>query len=175
MAQKGEGFEMNGRVFRGGVPYSVDVRRLTEAFPVASLIEGRVIQHADLELIVNAPRGTQRYYAVINSWRIQTKNSNGIFIAWEPGTGIKILAPADVLDHAETKTRQKIRQTGRAIGIFGYVDRNRLNPIGQQRLDHQLRVTTAVKDALRAARKDMSINLAPVASLPKPQLLRPGA
>jgi hypothetical protein len=159
--------------FRGGVPYAIDVNRLKEAFPVPSLTEGRVIEHKDLELVITAKAGNQRYYGVINSWIAQMKNNNGVFMIWEPAVGIKVLAPAEILSHAEVRTRQKIGQTGKAIKIFAWVDRTRLNPVGQQRLDHQTRVTNAIKDALAMARKDLAIDLAPVKSLPRPKLNPP--
>ena len=160
------------RLFRGGIPYAVGSRRLAEAFPVPSLVEGLVIKHEQLEELINAPKGTSRFYALVNHWIRQMKNANGIFIVWEPTIGIKVLDPAGILSHAETRTRQKLRQTGRAIKIYAFVDRNRLDAIGQQRLDHEARVASVLGDALRAAKKEMAISLAPIKSLPKPQLVR---
>jgi hypothetical protein len=170
MAQKGE-TEMS-KLFHGGAPYVIDVRRLMDAFPVPSLEEGRVIKHEQLEGVVNSVKGSQRYYAVINSWIHQMRNSNGIYIIWEPSVGVKVLDPAGILSHAEIRTRQKLRQTGRAIKIYAFVNRDRLNSIGQQRLDHEMRVASVLGDALRAAKKEMAISLAPIKSLPKPQLVR---
>lgn len=161
-----------GRTFHGGVPYSVDVRRLTEALPATLLTEGREINHSQLEGVVNSPKGSQRYYGVLNSWIGQMKHSHGIFIVWQPGLGIKVLTPAAILDHAEVKTRQKMRQTGRAVNIYGWVDRGRLNTLGQQKFDHQKRVLAAFGDAMQNARKEMSITVAPIESLPRPKLLK---
>ena len=159
------------KIFRGGVPYAVDVKRLLEAFPAPSLTEGRVITHSQLEAIVNATKGA-RYYGVVNSWMAQMKNTCGIFIIWEPSVGIKILAPAEILNFAEIKTRQKIGQTGKAIKTLGFVDRTRLDTIGQQRFDHEQRVFSVLHDALASTRKDLAVNLAPIRSLPKPKVLR---
>jgi hypothetical protein len=156
------------KIFRSGVPYQIDINRLMETFPVTSLTEGRVIEHEALEPIVKAARGSQRYYGVINSWIGKVKNSHGIFIVWEPSIGIKVLPPADILNYAETKTRQKIGQTGKAIKHFAWVDRSRLSVLDQQRLDHRTRVTQAIQDALHTARKDLTVRLAPIESLPQP-------
>lgn len=158
--------------FKGGIPYGVDVRRLCEAFPVPSLTEGREIPHHSLEEIVNVPKGHQRYYAVVNSWITQMRNSNGIFIVWRPTIGIKVLPPEGVLEHAETRTRQKIRLTKRAISTFAWVDSKRLDATGQKRLDHITRNLTVLKDQLVAAQKATAIDLAPIKSLPKPKLIR---
>jgi hypothetical protein len=163
---------MESKVFRGGVPYAIDVRRLIEAFPAPSLAEGRVIGHAQLEEISNSSKGSQRYYGVVNSWIAHMRNENGIFIIWEPATGIKILGPAEILTYTETKTRQKIKQTGRAIKMVNWVDRGRLDTIGQQRHDHFRRHTSMLMDSLAATRRELAVNLSPIASLPKPKLIR---
>lgn len=164
--------KMNSKVFRGGVPYIVDVRRLIEAFPVPSLTEGRVIKHEELEAVANSRKATQRYYGVVNSWIKQMKHENGIFIIWEAAIGIKVLAPAEILLFAETRTRQKIRQTGQAIRTVDWVDRSRLDTVGQQRHDHFRRHATMLADSLAATRRELAVNLSPIASLPKPKLIR---
>lgn len=154
-------------VFKGGVPYAVDVNRIKEEIPTQSLTEGTVIEHARLSALVGARAGDQRYYGVVNAWRSQMKNAHGIFIVWEPTQGVKVLAPSDILTYAEMQTRQKIKQTGRAIRHFAWVDRNRLDATGQKRLDHQTRVASAIKDALTTARREMAVNISPVKSLPR--------
>lgn len=161
-----------GQIFRGGIPYAVDVKRLNDTFPVPSLTEGRIINHSQLEAIVTAPKGSQRYYGVINSWISQMKTANGIYMVWRSAVGIEILDPANLLTHAETKTRQKIRQTGKAASIYGWVDRTRLDSLGQQRFDHDRRVLAALGDAMQSAKKDLAVALAPIQSLPKPKLIR---
>lgn len=161
-----------GLTFRAGVPYSLDVRKLCDAFPVPTLTEGREIPHHSLEEIINVPKGHQRYYAVVNSWIGQMRNSNGIFIIWKPTIGIRVLPPEGVLEHAETRTRQKIRLTRRAISTFAWVDGKRLDAMGQKRLDHQMRNVAILKEHLDAAQKATAIDLAPIKSLPKPKIIR---
>lgn len=161
--------------FRGGLPYGPDVKRLNEAFPVSELQEGKVIRHEELEPIVKAKHGTQRFYSVVNSWIAKQRNENGIYIAWIQGIGIKVLNPAEILQHGETRVRQKITQTGRAVRTFAWVDRERLDDIGQKRYDHQCLIAQRIKDSLNAARKELAIDLAPVKSLPKPKLVKTGS
>jgi hypothetical protein len=155
------------KVFTGGVPYSVDVNRLIESFPADGLEEGRVITHEELEASVGLQRGAQRYYGVINSWISKIKSETGIFMVWEQGDGVRVLAPSGVLEHAETITRQKIKQTKRAVNTFAWVKRDRLNEVGRQRLDHVMRVGNAIKESIDSARRQLAVELAPVKSLPK--------
>lgn len=159
-------------VFKGGMPYGPDVNRLKETFPVTELTEGRILLHDQLEPIVRQKKGSQRYYGIINSWISQQRNDNGVFMVWEQARGLKVLGPAEILNYAETRTRQKMKQTGRAIKTFGWVDRTRLDDVGQKRLDHQMRVANTIRDAIDSARKQLAIDLAPVRSLPKPKLVR---
>lgn len=159
-------------LYRGGLPYSPDRRRLNEAFPMPALTEGRVISHEELGDAVNCNSKSSRYYAVINSWISHQESENGILMRWEHNIGLKVMNPADVLSYAETKTRQKLKQAVKAIRIFGKVDRKRLDTVGQDRLDHQVRVVNAYKESADAARKQLAVDLAPVKSLPKPKLVR---
>lgn len=159
-------------VYRGGLPYAPDVKRLNDAFAIASLTEGRVITHMELEGVLACKSKSARYYAVINSWIHQQKNANGILMRWEPTVGVKIMNPADVLAYAETRTRQKLTQTGKAVRMFAYVDRARLDEVGQRRLDHQIRVANAIRESANSAKKELAVDLAPVKSLPKPKLIR---
>lgn len=160
------------QTFKGGIPYAIDVNRLKESFPTTELVEGRIIKHEELEKIVQVARGTQRYYGVINAWLGHVKNSTGIVIIWEQRLGLKVLNPGEILEYAETITKQKIGQTARAIKTFGWVDRNRLDAVGQQRLDHQMRIASVMKEALTTAKKQLAVELSPVKSLPKPTVIR---
>ena len=155
------------KTFTGGVPYAIDVKSLMEAFSIDTLTEGRVIPHDELEATIGSERGSQRYYGVVNSWIGRVKNETGVFLVWDQGTGVRVLDPASVLGHAETRTRQKIKQTGRAIKTFAWVKRERLDDTGKARLDHQMRVAMALKTAIDTTRKELAVELAPVKCLPK--------
>lgn len=158
---------MTDGIFKNGVPYALDVKRLTERWPTNELNEGLVIPHEDLEAVLDFKSGSQRYYGVINSWMSQVRRETGIYMVWQPGDGVKVLNPSGVLSHAETRTRQKIKQTGRAMRIFSWVQRDRLDETGQQRLDHQVRVIQALKEATEKSARALAVELAPVQSLPK--------
>lgn len=154
-------------VFRGGIPYALDVQKILEAKPPETLTEGLLLRHEQLEGILSLKRATVRYYSVINAWRSRIKHAFGIFAVWEPGEGVKILDPAGVLVHAETRTRQKSRQLIRCIRIFGWVDGTRLNEEGKRRLDHQLASSARLSYAVAQSAKEMAVDISPVQSLPK--------
>lgn len=161
--------KMDAVIFRNGTPYGPDIKRLNEAFPVPALAEGLVIEHSRLEKVLGYKKGTSRYYGVIDSWINHQRAENSIVIAWELSVGLKVLNPAEILEYAEKRVRQKLTQTGRAIKMFGWVDRDRLDAVGQKRLDHQARVARVLKESVDIARKQLAVELAPIQSLPKPK------
>ncbi len=161
-----------GKVYTGGIPYALDVKRLMEAFPLEKLEEGSTISHESLVGVLNLAQGSPRYYGVIDSWVRKMRNETGVFMVWAHGDGLTVLSPTGLLGHAETRTRQKIRQTKRAIGIFGWVQqrRDRLNETGKARLDHQIRIANALKAAADSTMKELACELAPVISLPRKKI-----
>jgi hypothetical protein len=158
---------MANLIFKAGMPYGPDVRRLMEEFPPEELIEGKEISHIDIEKIIGYAKGTARYYGVVNSWFTHERTEHNIVIVWNPPDGAKILAPAEVLEFAETKVHQKAKGLGRATRKLTWVDRDRLNDTGRQRLDHQLGVAAKIGQYLNSIKKEMAIALAPVKSLPR--------
>ncbi len=154
-------------IFLGGMPYGPEVKKLEEAFPVPLLVEGKKILHEQLEGILDLKRGSKRYYPIVNSWIKRRKNENAIVIVWEPKHGIAVLGPGEIMHVAETRTIQKLKQTGRAVRLYQYVDRKRLDAIGQQRLDHQLRMAAAIAESAARSKRDLASELAPVKSLPR--------
>jgi hypothetical protein len=140
---------------------------LDEVFPISALQEGRIVTHDELESAIGVERQTSRYYGVLRAWATRQRNANNVILEWQPTLGLKVLPPAEILHSAETRTRRKIKQTRQAIQRFGWVDRNRLDEIGQKRLDHQVRVAAVLGKALESAKRESAIELAPVVSLPK--------
>lgn len=159
--------KMRNVLFGGGVSYGPDIKRLSDSFPVPDLTEGRVIDHGEIETAVGLKWSSRRYYAVVNAWMASKKSDNGIILVYVPSVGVKVLDPASVLGYAELKTKQKVKQLGRSMKTFAWVDRARLDSIGQQRLDHQLRIAAKLAGDLDEAKKGLAVELAPIRSMPR--------
>lgn len=152
-------------VYLGGIPYAPIVKRLEEKFPLPS--EGQIITHEELEVITGETRQTGRYYAVCDAWIKKLLSQQNIHAIWEKGKGIKILPPAERLEECEQKFKQKIKQTGRVIRKTHMIPSERLDEIGQKRLDHVKKVQEFWRQAAMDTMRKISIELAPVRSLPK--------
>lgn len=159
------------QLFRGSIPFGPDIAKLNEALPISALAEGMIVTHDRLREILGHP-DKGRYYAVVNSWKALRKKSEGILMRWEKGQGLLVMDPATKLKDTEQHIHQKMRQTGRAVRELGWVNRDRLDEIGRKRLDHHMLVAYEIKNALDAAGKKLAIELAPVKSLPKPQIVK---
>lgn len=154
--------------FLGAVPYQLDAQKLDEIFPPAELPEGKTISHEELERILGITAKTGRYYGVIDSWRAKLKNKMGIHVEWQPGRGLKVLNPAELLDHTEGQARTKGKQYARKLGAFRFVPRERLDATGQARLDHCVVLAAKTREFVLGSVKELAIDLAPIKSLPRP-------
>lgn len=157
-------------IYRNGLPYEPDVNKLVEVFPPAKLQEGLVIAHAEIESTITQKHPSPRYYGVVNSWIRRCRDKYGIVITWSTGRGVIVLEPSGVQTMGERILAQKVRQTGRAVKIFGWVDRDRLDEAGKKRLDHYSAVTQRLTAAMSTAKKEFAVEFGPTHSLPKRQI-----
>lgn len=155
-----------------GIPYGPDIRKLEEVYPNPE--EDQILNHKDLEALLQLGQKTQRYYGVINAWRRRLRNDRNIDSEWVHGVGLKFLNPADRLKESERNIKQGIRHTGRGVRRLAITPRDRLDTIGQARYDHALLVASKLTQAGRDAKRELAIDLAPVKSLPKPKLVSNG-
>lgn len=158
---------MTPQSFRGGMPYSPDVEKLKEAYPVQSLVEGRLITHEEIEEVIKYKPKTQRYYGVVNSWTKKIENDHDIIMEWDPGIGLKVLSPHERLSSGECRIKRGIKATSRGVRFLGKVPRDRLDEDGKKRYDHVGRVSMILKTALAEAKKSLPIEVPANKSLPK--------
>lgn len=161
-------------IIKGRGPYALDVARLIETFPAPTLEEGVVIEHAAFEGTIDCKRGTGRYYGVVNAWIRKMKQAYRIHIVWARTVGVKVLDPAGLAERGETVFRQKCTQTCKAAHIIDDVPRERLDQVGQMRLDHLSRVMRFADTAMIKAKSDLAVELGPIHSLPKPKWIAEG-
>jgi hypothetical protein len=170
MVKKGQHKQMpNAKVFRGGVPWEVDVARLREAFPAQSLTEGRVISHDELIQVLRFSPGP-RYYSVLHSWFWELETNHNVYLNLEAKVGVRVLDPSSLRRAVMKNARSKAGQLVKASRRIDKVDRSRLPPAEQQVFDHESRVLGAIRGTIAAAQKQLAVEFTPVASLPKPTI-----
>ena len=163
------------QLFFGGLPYTPDVNKLIEAFPVPTMSEGRTLSHNELTGVLNLKRDS-RYYGVINAWRKKLRDEFRVIVEWDRNNGLVVLDPAKCLTHRERGVQQKGRLLGRSVNRLAHdVDRTRLDDTGKSRFDHVLMAAAKMKQAAQLGSREMAVELAPVKSLPKPKIPKPPA
>jgi hypothetical protein len=93
------------KMFFGGVPTALDVRKLQEAFPALS--PGDEIEHEQIEAVIEVDRASSRYRTVTNAWRKHLLTDANIDIGAISGVGFRVL-----LDHERISTSVKGFQSG---------------------------------------------------------------
>jgi len=159
-------------IFKNGLPYAPDLRRLDEAFPNPE--EERIITHTELEEILNVSRKEPRYRGVTRSWRHLLFNTRNIDSAPVSGVGFKILPPHERQTESEREARLGFRRFHRTFKRMASIPHERLDAKGQQRHDHEMMVMSRLNTTVREARKAVAIDIAPIQSLPKPKLVKNG-
>jgi len=163
---------MGAKIYKNGLPYAPDIRRLDDAFPTPE--EGQVLRYEQFEEVLNYSRVETRFRTVISSWRRTLWRTRNIDTEAVPSVGIKILEPADRVKIREKDMILKARLLGRTRQRFASAPRERLNVEGQQRYDHVMLYTGRVQQAIDDAKKALPADIAPVKSLPKPKLIKNG-
>jgi hypothetical protein len=163
---------MGIRIYKRGLPYGPELRRLDEAFPLPQ--EGEVLRYEQIEEVLHHGRTESRFKTVLYSWRRSLWRSRNIDTEALAGIGIKILEPADRAALREKGILRKSRQVRLERQRYASTPRERLNAEGQQRYDHVMLLTGRIQAAIDDVKKQLPADIAPVKSLPKPKLIKNG-
>lgn len=101
------------KLFLGGVPTEVDVRKLREAF--ATIKEGDEIAHEQVEQVLSLARTTNRYRGVTLSWRKSLQRDHGIQLGAVAGVGFRCLNPQERVSDGVKGFQSGARKQLRAV------------------------------------------------------------
>ncbi len=110
------------KAFFGGIPTSIDVRKLREAFP--SLREGDEITHEQVEAVIGSERHASRYRTVTSAWRRELLRNDGIEIGAVIGIGFRCLTPPERIDSSVAGVKAGARKQIRAVRRAEFVKTN---------------------------------------------------
>jgi len=160
---------MNATVVNS-IPYGPDIKLLQETWPVARLQLGFTIHYDEFSQVLGYDRHSSRFYSVIRSWCHLEDREHGIFMAWEPKIGLRVLGQSGKLMGAELKTARGCRAIRRGKRMIDSVDTEQLDDLGKKRLDHDRHVLAVLYDHISSAQKQLASELAPIKSLPRPSI-----
>lgn len=103
------------KVFFGGMPTEIDVKKLREAFP--EINEGDEIAHEQIEKLLNLDRNANRYRTVTEVWRKKLLNE-GTDMGAVAGVGFRCLNPKERITRSvegfQSGTRKQLRAVRRS-------------------------------------------------------------
>jgi len=121
-------------------PTAPDVDRLA----AWDYTEGRVIQHAEIEEAIGAPRGTGRYQTVVDAWKRRMLRDRNIDLRSVPGEGYRVLPPGDRVTHGADLRHQAVRRARFGQRVLRGTDTARLTASERAVWDHEAKIGAAV-------------------------------
>lgn len=126
----------NSKVFFGGVPTSIDIRKLQEQWPETEMKAGDTFPYEEIEIVISEGRSTNRFKTITNRWRNIVERNTGKRINPDGLNGFKVLTESEKLAAIEGKRRSIEKQGRRNLVRAGFVERKSLNNDERRRLDH---------------------------------------
>lgn len=156
------------KIFRGGLPYGPELKRLNEAFP--SLELGQTITHTEMSDVLELDRNGPRYSAIVRAWRKSLLRNCDIDCEPVPGVGIRVMTPAERQEFRRGRWRGRSRLVDRERRTYATIPVAQLTEAQKARFDNDMHAMNKIAEAQKDVRKLLTVN--PVQSLPKPKLVK---
>lgn len=141
-------------LFAGGIPTSIDVGKLLQAFGVPE--ENEVITHEEIENTIGTGRRSHRYGTVLAAWKRALETKHNVILGSVPGVGYKALPPTERIDMATSKYRSGLRATGRASNVAMSTDRSRLDDEARRAQDFLRSINAKLRLAAATTAKEIT-------------------
>ncbi len=128
--------------FSAGIPTEPDVNRLVEVF--GTPIQGTVISYQEIEKIIQAKRGDNRFRSVTSAWRRRLFRTHNLLIGTRPNIGFVCLDNSARVVFSSTKNKSGMRFIRRAGTVAGLTEAEGLTPELLKARDHLVRVASAI-------------------------------
>ncbi len=144
---------------KGGLPYAPDIQLLMDALPPEQMKAGSLIPHTQLLKILNMDSRNHRYDSLLNSWRGQLQKNHGVVVVWQPRLGMRVLTDYGKVGQSASYFGSGVRKIKKADKVLRAVKPSNLSEPQRDVYTHRRRVTTAVAEVLKAASKDLRVQL----------------
>lgn len=142
--------------FAVGMPTTVDVDRLIEAFGVPDA--GALIPYEDVESALTLSRQQARFRTVTNAWRRRLEREHNLVIEAETNKGFLVLTNRDRVGHSARYFRSGLRRVGVAGRRAASTSRTGLSADEVKALDHVSNVAASFRmQAALEARKLLAL------------------
>ena len=131
----------------GGLTTDPEIRKLKERWPKSSLAEGVIVTYSDVESVIGAEWGSNRYNTITERWRKMLRNEHGIHL--DPfvfGASYKVLDAHEKFVKQCRKMQEANRKERFSLRTYRDIDLNKLTPEERKQADF-----VAAKSAKRLA------------------------
>jgi hypothetical protein len=129
--------DTRGRVWFGGLPTDVDVKKIEEAVEVEV---GHLVAYERLEEILGLTRHEGRFRSVVGAWRSKLRRERNILTRGN-GDGVLVCDQGQRVDLVDDKTARALRAVRSAHVDAARTERVDLSTAEARRLDHAQSLT----------------------------------
>lgn len=101
------------RLYLGGLPTDIDVRKLKARFGVPQV--GQELSHSELAECIGVDKTSTRYGSVMAAWRRALKREHNLVLGAVPGEGFRVLTDAERMSEDTRKGVIGARMIARAV------------------------------------------------------------
>ena len=147
----------NTKLFFGGIPTDIDVKRLRESWPENDMKPGDKFSYTAIETVLNESRQSNRFRTITNRWRRVVEHATGTIIGPDNGEGLKVLSETEKLELSRSKLRTSARMGRRSLTVLARTDRRALSEADQAAYDHQQKVSANTIAAANLRQKKLEM------------------
>lgn len=162
--------EVKSKLFFGGVPTEPYVKRLNEHFGELEA-DGRVIEHAELEPLVDAKKGSNAYKTRVDAWRRALWRTRQLVLdgRYAAGEGYKVLSPNEMVRHSTREAHSGRRRFERALAVASVAALDELDEEHRELQALALSSYSKVLTVDKETRKSIAAALRKREALPRPK------
>lgn len=126
----------NPKLFFGGTPTDLEVKRIRDQWPDSQLKEGQVITYDEMAAVIGSPKNSNRFRTVTARWKkmVEHDSQMEILIGVQYGVGFTVLNDSQKLGVSVAKIKTAVKAVRRSFLVAGHVDAKKLTDDEKQRL-----------------------------------------
>lgn len=138
---------MGTKLYFGGIPTDLDVKKLQEHWPENEMKPGDTYEYEEISGLLDVPVKSNRFRTITNRWRRVVEHAVGIIIGPSDGKCLKVLTESEKLGLSRSKLRTSSKLGRRSMTILARTDRKALSDAERAAYDHQKETSAKVISA----------------------------
>lgn len=124
------------KVFYGGIPTDIDIRKLVDAYPMERMKAGDKYTYSEVGKLIGVSQADHRFRTVTNRWRGMVERETGKRIGAYEGEFFRVMTEPEKVEALQNKRKSIVKQVNKNIRRANLVDRKKLSEEMCRTLDH---------------------------------------